>query len=103
MGINDVNNFIIFFVHLKNSLLLELTEEWDQYERKIKDVYNWIKKSRTMFESSQYKTRPLRDQHVYLEKTLADIMTQKTKITISFEKLQVEWIFFCYFSCCHFS
>lgn len=69
--------------------MLELTEEWDQYERKIKDVYNWIKKSRSTFESPQYKSRPLRDQHVYLEKTLADIMTQKTKITISFEKLQV--------------
>jgi hypothetical protein len=77
---------------------MELTEEWDQYEKKIKDVYGWINKSRATFESPQYKNRPLRDQLVYLEKTLADIMSQKTKITISFEKLQVynknEFIFF---------
>lgn len=68
---------------------MELTEEWDQYDKKIKDVYTWIQKSRTNFESPQYRNRPLRDQFVYLEKTLSDIMTQKTKITLSFEKLQV--------------
>jgi len=73
---------------------MELTEEWDQYEKKIKDVYNWIKKSRTTFESPQYRNRPLRDQLVYLEKTLADITTQKTKITISYEKLQVKILFY---------
>lgn len=79
---------------------MELTEEWDQYEKKIKDVYGWINKSRATFESPQYKNRPLRDQLVYLEKTLADIMSQKTKITISFEKLQVynkKLIFFFYY------
>lgn len=70
---------------------MELTEEWDQYEKKIKDVYSWIKKSRATFESPQYRNRPLRDQLVFLEKTLADITTQKTKITISFEKLQVNY------------
>lgn len=89
---NDVNflsHFFFFVFSIKNTLLMELTEEWDQYERKIKDVYSWIKKSRTTLESQQFKSRPLRDQHVYSEKTLADIMTQKTKITISFEKLQV--------------
>jgi hypothetical protein len=73
----------------QNTLLMELTEEWDQYERKIKDVYSWMAKSRQTFESPQYRNRPLRDQLVYLEKSLADITTQKTKITISFEKLQV--------------
>lgn len=73
----------------QNTLLLELTEEWDQYDKKIKDVYSWISKSHATFEAPQYRNRPLRDQLVYLEKTLADIATQKTKITISFEKLQV--------------
>lgn len=77
------------FSHPQNTLLLELTEEWDQYDKKIKDVHSWITKSRTTFESPQYHNRPLRDQLVFLEKTLADITTQKTKITISFEKLQV--------------
>lgn len=79
--------------HHQNALLLELTEEWDQYEKKIKDVYGWISKSRATFESPQYRNRPLRDQLVYLEKTLADINTQKTKITLSFEKLQVTFCF----------
>lgn len=79
-------DFLRNFFDLQNALLMELTEEWDQYEKKIKDVYNWIKKSR---ETPQHRNRPLRDQLVYLEKTLADITTQKTKITISFEKLQV--------------
>lgn len=79
---------------IQNALLLELTEEWDQYEKKIKDVYNWIKKSRATFESPQYRNRPLRDQLVYLEKTLADITTQKTKITISYEKLQVKILYY---------
>lgn len=73
---------------------MELTEEWDQYEKKIKDVYGWIAKSRSIFESPDYRNRPLRDQLVYLEKTLADITTQKTKITISFEKLQVCLFYF---------
>lgn len=68
---------------------MELTEEWDQYDKKIKDVYGWIKKSQSTIESSQYRNRPLRDRLVFLEKTLADITSQKTKITISYEKLQV--------------
>lgn len=85
------SHLIIFFsnVLLQNTLLMELTEEWEQYEKKIKDVHGWIKKSRSTFESPQYKNRPLRDQLGYLEKTLADIATQKTKISISYEKLQV--------------
>lgn len=72
---------------------MELTEEWDQYEKKIQDVHNWIQKSRSAFESPQYRAQPLRDQLVHLEKSLADITTQKTKITICFEKLQVTYIF----------
>lgn len=66
---------------------MELTEEWEQYEKKVKDVHGWIKKSRASFETPQQ--RSLRDQLGIYEKTLADITTQKTKIKISFEKLQV--------------
>lgn len=73
----------------QNALLSELTEEWEQYDRKTKDVNGWIKKSKSTVESPQYRNRPLRDQMTYLEKTLADITTQKTKITLNFEKLQV--------------
>jgi hypothetical protein len=80
-------------LNFKNALLLELTEEWDQYGKKIADVYGWIKKSRSTFESPQYSNRALRDQMGFLEKTLADISSQKAKITISFEKLQVICLF----------
>lgn len=73
---------------------MELTEEWDQYDRKIKDVYGWIKKSQSTTDSPQYRNRPLRDRLVFLEKTLADITSEKTKITISYEKLQVNFAFF---------
>lgn len=73
---------------------MELSEEWDQYEQKIKDVNGWITKSQTTFESPQYRNWPLRDQMVFLEKTLADIKTQKTRISISFDKLQVIVVFY---------
>jgi hypothetical protein len=69
---------------------MELTEEWEQYEKKVKDVHGYIKKSRASFETPQQKS--LRDQLGVYEKTLADIATQKAKIKISFEKLQVTFI-----------
>lgn len=55
----------------------------------MKDVKAWIEKSKTNLESAQNKKRPLRDQHAMREKMLADIQIQKTKISMSIEKLQV--------------
>lgn len=55
----------------------------------MKDVRSWIEKTRTSLESHQNKKKPLRDQHALREKMLADIQIQKTKISLSAEKLQV--------------
>lgn len=55
----------------------------------MKDVRLWIDKSRQALESPQNKKRPLRDQLGLREKMISDITIQKTKISISVEKLQV--------------
>lgn len=74
---------------LQNALLQEASEEWEQCERKMKDVRNWMEKARQTLELPQNKKKPLRDQHAIREKMLSDIAIQKTKITISVEKLEV--------------
>lgn len=56
----------------------------------MKDVRIWIDKSRSSLDAPQHKKKPLRDQLGILEKMLADIAVQKTKITMSIEKLQVD-------------
>lgn len=55
----------------------------------MKDVRGWIEKTRSSLDSQQNKKKPLRDQHALREKMLADIQIQKTKISLSIEKLQV--------------
>ncbi|KAJ9594435.1 hypothetical protein L9F63_014160, partial [Diploptera punctata] len=75
----------------RNSLLQETSEEWEQCEKKMKDVRSWIEKSRQALESPQNKKRPLKDQLTLREKITSDINVQKTKITISVEKLQVHF------------
>lgn len=57
----------------------------------MKDVKNWIEKAQQSLESPQNKKKPLRDQHAIREKMLSDIAIQKTKITMSVEKLQVHF------------
>lgn len=76
---------------LQNALLQEASEEWEQCERKMKDVRGWMEKARQTLESPQNKKKPLRDQHAIREKMLSDIAIQKTKITISVEKLEVHF------------
>lgn len=73
----------------QNTLLQETFEEWEQCERKLKDIRVWIDKITGTIESPQFKKKPLRDQHGLCEKYLAEINGQKTKITLSVEKLQV--------------
>ncbi|XP_036345182.1 uncharacterized protein LOC118754415 [Rhagoletis pomonella] len=75
----------------RNSLLQEACEEWDQCERKIKDIRSWIDKTKEALGSPQHKKKPLRDQLGYCEKTLADINVQKTKLRLSIEKLEVHF------------
>lgn len=57
----------------------------------MKDVKNWIEKAQQNLESPQNKKKPLRDQHAIREKMLSDITIQKTKISMSVEKLQVHF------------
>lgn len=70
-------------------MLQEACEEWDQCERKIKDIRSWIEKTKQTIESAQHKKKPLRDQLGFGEKTMADINVQKTKLRLSIEKLEV--------------
>ena len=66
----------------------------------MKDVRAWIEKSRLALESPQNKKRPLRDQLTLREKMASDINVQKTKISISVDKLQVYINFICVFNLC---
>lgn len=75
----------------QNALLQETSEEWEQCERKLKESRTWIEKAKQSLESAQNKKKPLRDQHSMREKMLSDVAIQKTKITISMEKLQVHF------------
>lgn len=59
----------------------------------MKEVKNWMEKSKTSLEAPQNKKRPLRDQHAIREKMLGDIQIQKAKIAISVEKLEVFDVF----------
>ncbi|XP_070139488.1 muscle-specific protein 300 kDa isoform X14 [Drosophila kikkawai] len=75
----------------RNSLLQEACEEWDQCERKIKDIRAWHEKTKQSLDSSPQQKKPLRDQLGFCEKTLADINVQKTKLRLSIEKLEVHF------------
>ena len=71
-------------------MLHETSEEWEQCERKLKEVHTWIDKSRTNLESGPNKKKPIRDQVSLREKMQADIVAQRSKISLSVEKLQVK-------------
>jgi len=55
----------------------------------MKEVRAWLDNSRQALDSPQGKKRPLRDQLAQRDKMLASASTQKTKIALSVEKLQV--------------
>ncbi|ERL91661.1 hypothetical protein D910_08989, partial [Dendroctonus ponderosae] len=75
----------------RNALLQETCEEWEQCEKKMKETRSWTEKTRAALESAQNKKKPLRDQHALREKMLADIQVQRTKISLSSEKLQLHF------------
>nr|XP_022915902.1 nesprin-1 isoform X7 [Onthophagus taurus] len=74
-----------------NAHLQETYEEWEQCEKKMKDVRSWIDKTKSTLESPQNKKKPLRDQHALREKLVGDCQIQKTKISLSVEKLQIHF------------
>lgn len=45
-----------------------MTEEWEQCEKKLKDVRAWLDKARQTLDSPLNKKRPLRDQLSLREK-----------------------------------
>ncbi|XP_043492348.1 nesprin-1 [Polistes fuscatus] len=75
----------------RNALLQETSEEWEQCERKMKEVKSWMEKAKQILESPQNKKKPLHDQHAIREKMLSDVTIQKTKIKMSIEKLRVHF------------
>jgi len=75
----------------RSALLLEMTEEWEQCEKKLKDVKSWLEKAKQTLDSPLNKKRPLRDQLSLREKMVGDITIQKTKISMSMEKLQIHF------------
>lgn len=85
---------VYFLYHLQNALLQETSEEWEQCEKKMKDVRHWIDKTKQALESPQNKKKPLRDQLALREKILGDISIQKTKISMSVDKLNVRTLSF---------
>lgn len=76
---------------LQNALLHETSEEWEQCEKKLREVRSWLDKTKGALDSGAVKKKPLRDQLAAKEKTIADVSVQKTKIAVSVEKLQVSF------------
>lgn len=81
--------FLIWPPLEQNAFLQETAEEWEQCERKLKDVRVWIEKTGAQLDSVPHKKKPLRDQLGLCEKFTADTSIQKSKISMSVEKLQV--------------
>ena len=75
----------------QNSLLQETVEEWEQYEKKLREATGWLEKVRQKVSGDGEKRKPLRDQLASREKMVADVQVQKTKISLSLEKLGVHF------------
>ncbi|XP_024081429.1 nesprin-1 [Cimex lectularius] len=75
----------------RHALLHETSEEWEQCEKKLREVRSWISKTKAALEAGAGQKKPLRDQLASKEKTMSDVSIQKTKIAVSIEKLQVHF------------
>jgi nesprin-1 len=75
----------------QNTLLQETLEEWEQCLKKINSVDNYINSIKTTLARDDFYEKPLRDQLVAIEKMLADLNCQNTKIEISSQKLNVSF------------
>ena len=73
----------------KNAVLSEMTEEWDQCDKKLKETKAWAVKARESLESLANKKRALRDQLGVREKMASDIRVQSKRVTMALEKLKV--------------
>lgn len=75
----------------KNATLQEMTEEWDQCEKKLKETKSWISKAGDSLDSLQNKKRPIRDQLNMRDKMLSDITIQRKRAQMALEKLKVHF------------
>jgi len=75
----------------KNAILQEMTEEWDQCEKKLKEAKSWTSKAHDSLESLQNKKRPIRDQLNMRDKMLSDITIQRKRAVMALEKLKVHF------------
>ncbi len=71
-------------------MLQELTEEWEQCERKLRECREWADKSRqSLLDPLHARRRPIRDQMAAGERVAAEVAVQKQKAVMAVEKLQV--------------
>ena len=75
----------------KNATLQEMTEEWDQCEKKLREAKSWISKASDSLGSLQNKKRPIRDQINLREKMLSDITIQRKRADMALEKLKIHF------------
>merc|ERR1711894_627517 len=61
----------------KNATLQEMTEEWDQCEKKLREAKAWISKAHDNLDSLQNRKRPIRDQINLREKITTEQDIQK--------------------------
>ena len=70
-------------------MLQEMTEEWEQCERKQKETKEWIEKSRQNLDSLQNKKRPIREQLALRDRISSEVAIQRTKVVMAVDKLLV--------------
>ena len=70
-------------------MLQEMTEEWEQCERKQKETKEWIEKSRQNLDSLQNKKRPIREQLALRDRLSSEVAIQRTKVVMAVDKLLV--------------
>lgn len=75
----------------QNAMLSEMTEEWEQCERKLASSREWVSAARKQLDALVDRKRPLRDQLAVREKLAAEIGVQRSKTQLAVEKLDVHF------------
>lgn len=73
--------------------MAELIEEWEQCEKKLKEVRVFIDKTSQALDVPSGKKKTLSEQLASKEKIVADVLIQKNKTNMSVEKLEVGIVF----------
>lgn len=72
-------------------MLQEMTEEWEQCERKLRETREWAERSSQALDSLQGRRRPIRDQMAHRDRIAAEVAVQRQKAIMAVEKLQVSF------------